>query len=145
MFSGEFYYKMDAKGRVSVPSPFRDSSDGKYYITYGPDSCLFIYDEDGFEKRTAELEQLDDFDPAVRELMRVFFSGPSLQECDSHGRIKIPAVLADYAGIQKEVVVNGMSKHFEIWGRERWEEQRPQDIANYFKNYRDMTSKNKDS
>ena len=141
MFSGEFSYKMDSKGRVSVPAPFRASSDGRYYITYGPDLCLFVYDEAGFKERTEILAQLDDFDPKVRQLKRVFFSGPGLQECDSHGRIKIPAVFAEYAGINKDIVLNGMSSHFEIWGKERWDEQRQQDIASYFQNYKEMTSK----
>ncbi|RLD09277.1 MAG: division/cell wall cluster transcriptional repressor MraZ [Chlamydiae bacterium] len=141
MFSGEFSYKMDSKGRVSVPAPFRTSSDGRYYITYGPDGCLFVYDEAGFKERAEALGKLDDFDSKVRQIKRVFFSGPGLQECDSHGRIKIPGILAEYAEIEKDVVMNGMSSHFEIWGKERWNEQRQQDIANYFQNYKEMTSK----
>jgi len=145
MFSGEFSYKMDSKGRVSVPAPFRASSDGRYYITYGPDLCLFVYDESGFKERTEELNGLDDFDPKVRQLKRVFFSGPGLQECDSHGRIKIPSLLAVHAGIDKDIIMNGMSSHFEIWGKERWDEQRQQDLANYFQNYKEMTSKSVNS
>ena len=141
MFLGEFSYKIDSKGRVSVPSPFRVSSDGRYYVTCGPDSCLLVYDEAGFKKQTEALAELDDFNPKVRQIKRVFFSGPGLQECDSHGRIKIPAKFAENAGIIKDIVMNGMSSHFEIWGKERWDEQRQQDIANYYQNYKEMTSK----
>jgi len=100
-----------------------------------------VYDEPGFKQREAELQQLDHFDPRVRSLNRVFFSG-TLQECDSHGRIKIPAAFIEYAGIEKDVVLNGMATHFEIWGKERWDKQRQQDISNYFENYREMTSPN---
>jgi len=140
MFTGEFSYKMDSKGRVSVPAPFRASSDGRYYITCGPDGCLFVYDEAGFKERAEELAKLDDFNPKVRALKRIFFSGPGLQECDSHGRIKIPGKFAKDVGIEKNIIMNGMSSHFEIWGKERWDEQRQQDIANYFQNYKEMTS-----
>jgi len=143
MFTGEFAYKMDSKGRVSVPSPFRASADGRFFITYGPEGCLFVYDEAGFKERTEELNRLDDFEPDVRALKRVFFSGPGLQECDSHGRIKIPAILSEYAGIKKDVILNGMSSHFEIWSKERWDEQRQQDIANYFRNYKEMAKMKK--
>jgi MraZ protein len=140
MFSGEFHYKVDAKGRVSVPAPFRANGDGKYYVTYGPDGCLFVYDEAGFKARRAELDRLDEFDPKVRSLKRVFFSGPPLQECDGYGRIKIPNQFLVYAGITKDVVVNGMAHYFEIWGKERWDEQRKADIDKYFENYREMTT-----
>jgi MraZ protein len=141
MFAGEFHFRMDAKGRVSVPAPFRAQGDGKYYVTYGPDGCLFVYDECGFKAREAELNKLDEYDPKVRSLKRVFFSGPEPQECDSHGRIKLPAQFAGYAGIDKDVVMNGMAHYFEIWGRERWEQQRQQDISKYFENYREMTTR----
>lgn len=141
MFTGEFHYKVDAKGRISVPKDFRHSSDGKYYVTYGPDSSLLVYDERGFMRRREALEKLDEFDPQVRSLKRVFFAGPPLQECDSHSRIRIPAKFMEYAGIDKDVVVNGMSSHFEIWSKEKWEEQSQKDITHYFTNYGEMTSR----
>jgi MraZ protein len=141
MFAGEFHFKMDAKGRVSVPAPFRAQGDGKYYVTYGPDGCLFVYDEHGFKAREAELNKLDEYDPKVRSLKRVFFSGPELQECDAVGRIKIPAPFAKYAAIDKDVVMNGMAHYFEIWSSASWEQQRQQDISKYFENYREMTTR----
>ncbi len=141
MFSGEFHHKIDAKGRVSVPAQFRTHGDGKYYVTYGPDGCLFVYDEQGFKAREAELNKLDEYNPTVRSLKRVFFSGPPLQDCDAVGRIKIPAQFASYAAIEKDVVMNGMAHYFEIWSRARWEQQRQQDISKYFENYREMTTR----
>ncbi len=140
MFSGEFHYKVDAKGRMSVPADFRAAGDGKFYITYSPDRCLQVYDEQHYLQRKAELETLDEFNPTVRSIKRVFFSGMPLQECDSHGRVKLSAKMMEHAGINGDVVLNGMATYFEVWSAERWDAQRMADMENYFDNYRKMTA-----
>jgi MraZ protein len=114
---------VDAKGRVSIPAAFRNVGDGKYYVTFSPDGALRVFDETNFEKMRARLDAMDDFDPRVREVKRVFFSGPPLQECDAHGRIKLSPELRNYAGLQHEVVLNGMSSYFELWDKARWDER----------------------
>lgn len=142
MFVGVHPHKLDEKGRMSIPTSFRSVSDGTYYITFSPDGCLWVYDSDGFNKYLEELESLDEFDSKVRSLKRVFFSGPPPQECDSHGRIKIPAQCCDYAGLKKEVVLNGMKNYFEIWDKERWDEVFNESLSGYDGNMRDLRRQN---
>jgi len=138
MFVGEFHHKADAKGRVSVPSEFRSAGDGKFYVTYGPDGCLFVYDEAGFNKHVAQFSQFEDFDSTVRRMKRVFFSGPPPQPCDISGRIKLPGHLIAHAQIKRDVVLIGMQDYFEMWGKETWDKRHEQDLADYDKNYSNM-------
>jgi len=141
MFTGVYNYKVDTKGRLSVPSPFRAAADGKFFVTYGPDKSLLVYDGNGFEEYENRLKKLNDFDPQVRALKRVFYSGAPIQECDSHGRIKLPPAIIAFAGIEKEVVLNGMSHHFEIWDKAQYDKQHQSDIENYFQNSSAMINK----
>jgi MraZ protein len=123
VFSGLYVHRLDAKGRVSIPAAFRSASDGKFYVTFSPEGALRVFDEASFEKTRARLDAMDDFDPRVREVKRVFFSGPPPQECDAHGRIKLSPELRTYAELQHEVVLNGMSGYFELWDKARWDER----------------------
>ncbi len=141
MFTGVYYFKIDTKGRISVPAQFRANAEGKFYVTYSPDKSLVVYDDKGFAEFEDRLKKLNDFDPQVRDLKRIFYGGVAPQDCDSHGRIKLPPSIIDFAGIEKDVVVNGMSNHFEIWDKARFEQKHQQAIANYFQNSSAMTGK----
>jgi len=138
MFIGVHPHKLDEKGRMSIPTNFRSVSDGTYYITFSPDGCLWVYDEEGFNRYLAELEQLDEFDSQVRSLKRVFYSGPPPQKCDTHGRVKIPAQCMEYASLSKEVVLNGMKNYFEVWAKEKWDKVFGESLAGYDRNMRDQ-------
>ncbi len=141
MFTGVYNYKVDTKGRLSVPAPFRAAADGKFYVTCGLDKSLLVYDGNGFEEYESRLKKLNDFDRQVRALKRVFYSGAPIQGCDSHGRIKLPPALIEFAGIEKEVVLNGMSNHFEIWDKAEYDKQYQSDIENYSDNGSAMINK----
>jgi MraZ protein len=123
VFSGLYIHRLDAKGRVSVPPAFRNAGDGKFYVTFSPEGALRVYDEGNFEKMRARLDAMDDFDPRVREVKRVFYSGPPPQECDAYGRIKLSPELRTYAHLEHEVVLNGMSTYFELWDKAHWDER----------------------
>ena len=141
MFSGEFHYKIDAKGRVSVPAQFKNASDGSFFVTRGQDGNLLVYDEAGFRRRSLEIEKQYGGGKEARSVKRMFFRGGPLQECDSHNRIRIPVQLVEFAAIDKEVVIIGMNSHFEIWSKERWEEQEEYDIGNYCEMRSDETAR----
>ncbi len=120
MFIGEYRHSLDPKGRVIVPAKFRDGLGDKFVITKGLDGCLFAYSKEewtNFENKTKSLPLTN---KDARAFVRFFFSGAVECEVDKQGRILIPPVLRDYAGLTKDLVVIGVSSRVEIWSQEKW-------------------------
>lgn len=124
---GEYRHKLDAKGRVSLPSDFRKSLPKNLKVTQAPkDTCLFVFEADAFD---AWVESLFDakggYNPADRmheRARRLLNSRAADVEIDSAGRISISADLRNYAEFEKEVVIVGNGDHMEIWNAKRWDE-----------------------
>lgn len=120
MLIGEFQHNIDAKGRVIVPSKFREDFGERFYVTKGLDGCLFVLSP-------AEWERLQNKVMAMpiskaRGLQRFFFSGAAEVEPDKQGRILLPQQLRDYAKLTKDVTFIGASSRAEIWDSEHWNE-----------------------
>jgi MraZ protein len=122
MFLGEHQHTLDAKGRVSLPAKFRlEMTAGQGLVVgKGLDACLFVYLADDYESFTAELLERQDFDPRMRRMRRFFMAGATPVELDSAGRIGIPPVLREYAGLNRDVVVIGNGNRIEIWDADAW-------------------------
>lgn len=123
MFRGRFQYSLDAKGRVSIPSKFREILSSSYderLIITNFDDCLWAYPSSEWQKIEDRVASLPQFKPEVKALQRVFISAASDCPFDKQGRILLPQTLRDYAGIQKDLVFVGMTKRIEIWSTERW-------------------------
>ncbi len=120
MLYGEYQHNMDAKGRVTIPSKFREDLGDKFYICKGLDECLFMLSPEQWDKMLKEIATM----PVVkaRKVQRYYFSGAVEVEGDKQGRILIPPNLRDYAGIIKEVRVIGAGSRAEIWSSEKWDE-----------------------
>ncbi len=121
MFMGEYQHSVDAKGRLIVPSKFREDLGNTFVITRGLDNCLFGYPMDEWRKLEEKLKELPMTKKDARAFARFFFSGATEVEIDKQGRINIPSTLATYAKIEKECVVLGVSSKIEIWAKEAWE------------------------
>ncbi|MDQ0299033.1 MraZ protein [Salibacterium salarium] len=121
MFMGEHHHNVDDKGRMIVPSRFREGLGATFVITRGMDECLFIYPMDEWERLESQLKSLPFTKKDARAFTRFFFSGATECELDKQGRISIPSTLRHYAGIKKECVVIGVSTRVEIWSKEQWE------------------------
>lgn len=121
MFYGEYQHTVDPKGRVIVPSKFREGLGEKFIVTKGLDNCLFAYSMEEWGNLEAKLKALPFTDKDVRSFVRFFFSGATECEADKQGRILIPQNLRDYAGLAKEVYIIGVSARIEIWNKENWE------------------------
>lgn len=123
MFRGRFEHGIDDKGRVSIPSKFREvlsgSFDERLIITHF-DDCLWAYPVAEWQKIEERIAALPQFKPEVKALQRVFVSAATECPIDKSGRILLPPVLRDYAGITKDLVFVGMTKRIEIWSGERW-------------------------
>lgn len=118
---GEHHHNVDDKGRMIVPSRFREGLGATFVITRGMDECLFIYPMDEWERLESQLKSLPFTKKDARAFTRFFFSGATECELDKQGRISIPSTLRHYAGIKKECVVIGVSTRVEIWSKEQWE------------------------
>jgi MraZ protein len=120
MFIGEFNHNIDAKGRLIVPSKFRDELGDKFIVTKGMDGCLFLYTMTAWTAYVEKLSKLPTTNPNARRFVRMMTSGASECEPDGNGRIMIPMNLREFAGIKKEIVTIGANDRVEIWDKQRW-------------------------
>jgi MraZ protein len=121
MFMGEYQHSVDTKGRLIIPSKFREDLGITFVITRGLDNCLFGYPMDEWRKLEEKLKELPMTKKDARAFARFFFSGATEVEIDKQGRINIPTTLATYAKLEKECVVLGVSSKIEIWAKDTWE------------------------
>ncbi len=133
MFRGRYEHAIDAKGRTSVPSRFREvmtaHGDSQLVLTTGLDSCLVAYpmaEWMAFEKRLSELPQ---FDADVITLKRIYVSGAVECEVDKVGRLLIPAALRKHAGLQRDALWAGMGSYIELWAKESFEDLRKEVLS----------------
>lgn len=122
MFMGEYHHSIDNKGRMIVPSKFRDDLGDMFIITRGLDQCLFGYPISEWELIEEKLKGLPLTKKDARAFTRFFFSGATESELDKQGRINIPAPLLQYAKLEKECVILGVSNRIEIWSKQIWED-----------------------
>jgi MraZ protein len=122
MFMGEYHHNIDNKGRIIVPSKFRDDLGEMFIITRGLDQCLFGYPLTEWKQLEEKLKGLPLTKKDARAFTRFFFSGATESELDKQGRINIPAPLLQYAKLEKECVVLGVSNRIEIWSKQIWED-----------------------
>ncbi|MBR0461325.1 MAG: division/cell wall cluster transcriptional repressor MraZ [Erysipelotrichaceae bacterium] len=121
MFIGEYSHNLDAKGRIIIPSRFRDELHSSFILTRGLDGCLTIYSLEQWEKIFIEINKLPTTKKAARQYIRVLTSNASECTLDGQGRILIPSNLAEPVGIKKECVIVGANDHIEIWDKNTWE------------------------
>lgn len=120
MFIGEFTHALDTKGRVSIPSKFREALGDQFYITKGLDNCLFVFPKNEWQFFEEKLKALPMTNKNARAFVRLFFSGASECELDKQGRILIPQTLREHAGIEREAVIIGTGTRIEVWSQEGW-------------------------
>lgn len=118
---GEYQHNIDAKGRIIVPSKFREGLGDSFVITRGLDKCVFAYPLSEWKVIEEKLKKLPLTKKDARAFTRFFFSGAVECEVDKQGRINIPAPLRSYAALEKEVIVIGVSNRVEFWAKDDWE------------------------
>lgn len=122
MFMGEYNHTIDAKGRLIIPSKFREILGDAFVVTKGLDGCLFVYDNEEWKRFEEKLRSLPITNKEARQFVRFFLAGATEAEVDKQGRILIPNVLREFAELTKDVVLVGVGSRIEIWGRERFED-----------------------
>ena len=126
MFYGEYTHTLDKKGRLIIPSRFRDAIQetgaDKLYITRGLEQCLFVFAENEWKTQEAKFKSMPFMKSGVRRFKRVYYSGAVEAEPDKQWRILIPDYLRDYAHLTQSIRIIGVSDRFEIWDASKWKE-----------------------
>lgn len=126
MFSGLTAVSIDPKGRITIPSQYRDRilehEHGRLVVTIDTeDRCLLMYPQSQWLQILDKLEQLPTFHRASRRIKRLLIGHAVELELDRQGRVLLPQILRDYAGVDKTVMVVGQGKKFELWGENQWQ------------------------
>ena len=134
MFRGSNEINMDAKGRMAVPSRYRDAlqdqSDGQLVATIDiEDRCLFLYPLPAWQEIETQIARLPTFNPDTRRLQRLLIGHARELELDGNGRVLIPPELRAYAGLEKQVVLVGQGHRFELWSTDHWNARSEQWLA----------------
>lgn len=119
---GEYHHNVDSKGRLIIPAKFRDHLGEVFVLTRGLDQCLFGYPMSEWKVLEEKLKTLPFTKKDARAFTRFFFSGATECELDKQGRINIPTPLFQYAKLEKECVVLGVTNRIEIWSKAIWDE-----------------------
>ena len=125
MFRGRSRHILDSKGRLAIPSRFKEVLDQKEddcLVVTNMDSCLWAFAKEDWSVIEEKAATLPQFNRAASTYLRYFISGAV--ECRiRQGRITLPPDLREIAGLKKEVVLVGELKKFEIWDKEKWEHE----------------------
>lgn len=122
MFQGGYAYHTDDKGRLKLPAEFVHRMGPSFTITRGHNGCLWMMPEAEWEAMAARLHGDSIVDQRSLALQRYFIGSAVTAALDGQGRLTIPPVLREFAGIQHEVMIVGIGSRVEIWARQRWDE-----------------------
>lgn len=128
MFRGLHHINLDAKGRLAIPTKYRErlaeSCAARLVVTVNDqDRCLLVYPLSEWEKVQEKINALPDRHPAARKLKRMLIGYATDLDCDANGRIQLSQPLREYAHLAKETVLVGLSNKFELWDKASWEAQ----------------------
>lgn len=126
MFRGSSFHTIDSKGRIIIPTRFRDvirAGGGNGIVVSRMDKSLVSYTLEGWSKIESKILSLAEKSENMRRFRRVFIGGSFECSCDNQDRILIPPALRQYAELKKEIVLVGVLDHFEAWSRENWDKE----------------------
>jgi len=126
MFRGRSIHTLDAKGRIRIPTRFRDILKTRYedrFVITNLDRCLVAYPLQEWETIEEKLGSLSLVRQDVKAFQRFFISGATECNFDKQGRVLIPQTLREHASLEREVVLAGMLRSFEIWSKDYWDEE----------------------
>jgi len=121
VFFGETAITLDAKGRIAMPTRYREdlmsACQGKLVLTYSAfdSGCLWLYPESEWSRVREQVMALSTFNPSHRSLQRRLVGSATQIDVDGNGRLLLPQTLRQVANLEKRVVLMGMGQRFEIW------------------------------
>ena len=120
MFIGQYNHNVDAKGRMILPSKFREKLGDNVIISRGLDGCLSVYSIDKWQDIESKLTSLPTTKKKARDYARLVLSSAADAEFDKMGRINIPKHLINIATLEKKCIVIGVGDYLEIWDEAKW-------------------------
>ncbi|MDH5230356.1 MAG: division/cell wall cluster transcriptional repressor MraZ [Gammaproteobacteria bacterium] len=124
MFRGATALNLDGKGRMAMPTRYREEilelSEGKLVVTVDKEKCLLLYPLPEWERIEAQLIKFSSFNKRLRKLQRLYLGHATEVEMDASGRILLPSLLRGFAGLDKHIVLVGQGKKFELWDEAVW-------------------------
>lgn len=124
MFRGVSSLNLDAKGRIAIPTRYRDqlveSCASELVITVDKDRCLLIYPKPTWLEIEDKLKSLPSFDEAARNLQRLYIGNAHEIDMDGQGRVLLPQELRKFANLEKKIALVGQINKFELWDEETW-------------------------
>ncbi|MBD0292327.1 MAG: division/cell wall cluster transcriptional repressor MraZ [Jiangellaceae bacterium] len=120
MFLGTHFPRLDDKGRLILPAKFREQLAEGVVITRGQERCLYVWPRAEFLRFTERLRAAPITNRGVRDFARMLSAGGSDEVPDRQGRIPIPSVLREYAGLDRDCAVVGAMDRVEIWAPAAW-------------------------
>lgn len=133
MFRGVSKVTLDAKGRLAIPSRYRERlesrSEGHLIVTVDLDYCLLIYPLPDWEEIERKLIRLPSLNKDARQLQRLMLGHAAELEMDSHGRILLPRELREFASLVRRATLIGQGKKFELWDEDNWSARRDEWLA----------------
>ena len=128
MFRGVNHISLDAKGRMALPTRYRERlnerCDGQIVITVDRDHCLLLYPLPEWEEIERKLVRLPSLNKQARRLQRLLIGHATECQLDGNGRVLLPQPLRDFADLQRNVVLIGQGNKFELWDEKLWNERR---------------------
>lgn len=149
MFRGANTLSLDNKGRLSIPTRYRDvllsESEGKLVCTVDlHQPCLLLYPLIEWEDVEFKLRQLSSMNPHERRVQRVLLGNAHEVDMDKSGRILVPAQLRQHADLEKSIVLSGQLNKFEMWSEAQWQAQMEEDIETELAGNYELTDRLKD-
>ena len=121
LLTGEYNHSIDPKGRLIIPSKFREILGEDFVITKGLDGCLFLYPNNEWKIFEEKLRTLPLTNKNARTFTRFFLASATVCEFDKQGRINLVNSLVEYAGIKKECTIIGVNDRLEIWASDKFD------------------------
>jgi MraZ protein len=122
MLLGTHTPKLDEKNRLILPAKFREELSAGIVVTRGQERCLYLFAASEFASVHEKIRQAPVTSKQARDYLRVFLSGASDEVPDRQGRITLPALLREYAGLNRELVIIGVGSRAEIWDASVWQQ-----------------------
>jgi MraZ protein len=123
MFLGQYEHTIDEKGRITIPSKYREELDSAVYVTQGFDGNLQVLPPDLFAVMSKQVNALSFADANSRRLRRIIYANAEVINFDNAGRILLPAFLREVANLKETAIVAGNGTYFELWSPENWQGQ----------------------
>ncbi len=123
--TGNFPLRIDAKGRLIIPSKFREPLGDVFYMMVGSDKCLTLYPQESWARFCDKVKALG---TVQADMLNVVLGNTVCCEPDSQGRIQVPQYLRDYAGLTRDVVISGHIDTAKIWDEGEWNRRNAQQL-----------------